>query len=96
MEKIVGIILDSNEDEVSILGYNSVYDLTKEDKQKISDYFNQEDNLPLLDVSAFNNKLACNISEMLTTLFKCSNIDDRKAFKKDILDIVSEAIDEIM
>lgn len=96
MEKIVAVVLVSTEDEVSILGYTSEHDLTKEDKQKISDYFNQEDNLPLLDVSAFNNKLACNISEMLTTLFKCNNIDDRKAFKKDILDIVSEAIDEIM
>lgn len=96
MEKIVGIVLDSNEESVSVLGYNSECELTKEDKQKISDYFNQEDNLPLLDVSAFNNKLACNISEMLTTLFKCNNIDDRKAFKKDILEIVSETIDEIM
>lgn len=98
MEKIVGIVLSSTEDCVQVLGH-SVQDnieLNKEDMQKISDYFNQEDNQPLLEVSAFNNKLSCNISEMLTTLFKCNNIDDRKAFKKDILELVSDALDEIM
>ena len=71
MEKIVGIVLSSTEDCVQVLGH-SVQDnieLNKEDMQKISDYFNQEDNQPLLEVSAFNNKLSCNISEMLTTLF---------------------------
>ena len=98
MEKIVGIVLSSTEDCVQVLGHTvqDNIEINKEDMQKISDYFNQEDNQPLLEVSAFNNKLSCNISEMLTTLFNCNNIDDRKAFKKDILELISDALDEIM
>ena len=98
MEKIVGIILESNEDSVQVLGHTvqDNIEISKEDMQKISDYFNQDDNQPLLEVSAFNNKLSCNISEMLTTLFRSNNIDDRKEFKKDILNLVSDALDEIM
>lgn len=98
MEKIVGIILESNEDSVQVLGHTvqDNIEINKEDMQKISDYFNQDDDKPLLEVSAFNNKLSCNISEMLTTLFRCNNIDDRKEFKKDILNLVSDTLDEIM
>lgn len=96
--KVVNIIIESDEDKVAILDHKTSDGkrLNKKELQTISDYFNTANNNDLLTLSCFGEEMSCNASDLLTTIFKMNDIDERKKFKKEILELVEETLNEIM
>lgn len=96
--KVVNIIIESAEDKVAILEHKTSDGkrLNKKELQTISDYFNTANNNDLLTISCFGEEMSCNASDLLTTIFKMNDIDERKKFKKEILELVEETLNEIM
>lgn len=96
--KVINIILESSDDKVAILEHKTSdgKKLNKKELQTISDYFNTDNNNELLTISCFGEEMSCNASDLLTTIFRMNDIDQRKIFKKEILELVEETLNEIM